>query len=195
MMESEDEPSSLQSLRIGGTEIHYQVLCPRKLWWYSHGLEQEHAGGASGTSAGQENVALGTLLHEDGYPGAARRDVLIDGLIRLDFTEPGTGTGDGGTAPVVHEIKKSRGALKATRLQILYYLYYLKHEKGIETTGVIDFPKERRRETVTLTPGAETEVEQAIAGVQRTREMPTPPPVEEPMPICRKCAYQDLCWG
>ena len=44
----------------------------------------------------------------------------------------------------MHEVKKSRGALGATRMQLLYYLYYLKHEKSIETTGEINFPKERR---------------------------------------------------
>ena len=53
--------------------MHYFVLCPRKLWWFSHGLEQEHAGGAS-VSAGQENVALGSLLHEGAYREKKRRD-------------------------------------------------------------------------------------------------------------------------
>lgn len=174
----------LQELRVGGTEVHYFVLCPRKLWWFSHGMEQEHAGGAS-SSVGQENVALGTLLHDESYRDKHKKDVLIDNLLRLDFTESGA----------VHEVKKSRGAQKATHFQLLYYLYYLKHEKGVETTGVIDYPKERRREEVTLTPELEKEVEQVIAGVQETRALPTPPRVAEPMSICRKCAYQELCWG
>jgi CRISPR/Cas system-associated exonuclease Cas4 (RecB family) len=30
--------------RVTGTEVHYFVLCPRKLWWFSHGMEQEHVG-------------------------------------------------------------------------------------------------------------------------------------------------------
>ena len=178
---------NLQDIRVGGTEVHYFVLCPRKLWWFSHGMEQEHAGGAS-ASQGQENVALGTLLHEQSYPSKHKKDVLIDDLLRLDFTESGA----------VHEVKKSRGgsrAERATRVQLLYYLYYLKHEKGVETVGVIDYPKERRREEVVLTPELEQEVEQVLAGVQETRALPTPPLVAEPMTICRKCAYQELCWG
>lgn len=171
----------LKAMRVGGTEVHYYVLCPRKLWWYSHGMEQEHVSGG----VGAENVALGQLLHQESYPGKPRKDVLIDDLIRLDFTEGGA----------VHEIKKSKGALKATRFQLLYYLFYLKREKGVETTGVIDFPKERRREEVVLTPELEEQVEDIVLGVRRTRELPTPPFVPEPMPVCKKCAYQDLCWG
>jgi CRISPR-associated exonuclease Cas4 len=178
---------NLQDIRVGGTEVHYFVLCPRKLWWFNHGMEQEHAGGVS-VSQGQENVALGSLLHDESYRDKHKKDVLIDNLLRLDFTESGA----------VHEVKKSRGgssAQKATRFQLLYYLYYLKHEKGIETTGVIDYPKERRREEVVLTPEREAEVEQVIAGVRQTRELPTPPLVPEPMGVCKKCAYQELCWG
>jgi len=177
-------PDDLQALRIGGTEVHYYVLCSRKLWWYCHGMEQEHAGGAS-QSVGQENVALGTLLHDTSYQEKHKKDLLIDDLLRLDFTESGT----------VHEIKKSRGAQKATLYQLLYYLYYLKHEKGLETTGVIDYPKERKRETVVLTPEYEAEVKELIQGVQTTRDLPTPPFIPDPMPICRKCSYQELCWG
>jgi CRISPR-associated exonuclease Cas4 len=183
-MEPQTE-ASLVSWGITGTEVHYFALCPRKLWWFSHGIEQEHSGGASGTSTAQENVSLGTLLHEESYKEAGRKDVLIDNLIRLDFTEGG----------VVHEVKKSRGALGATRMQLRYYLYYLKHEKGIETTGEINFPKERRTETVTLTEEAEVEMAEFLIQLRTTRELPTPPMVEEPMTLCKKCSYQDLCWG
>ena len=165
-----------------GTEVHYYVLCPRKLWWFAHGIEQEHSDGGVG---GQENVALGSLLHQKSYPGASRKDVLIDGLIRLDFTEDGK----------VHEVKKSRGGKTAALYQLLYYLYYLKHVKGVETTGVLDFPTERRREEVVLTPAREAEVERIIDGVRATRAMPVPPNVPERMPICKQCAYIDLCWG
>ena len=175
------DETNLADLRIGGTEVHYFVLCPRKLWWYTHGLEQEHVHG----SAAQENVALGQLLHRESYPDKTRKDVLIDNLLRLDFTEAGA----------VHEVKKSKGGQRATLYQLLYYLYYLKHEKGIERTGVIDYPKLRRREEVVLTPELEADVEQILEGVRTVREMPIPPMVPEPMPICRKCAYQDLCWG
>lgn len=176
-----DTPSTITDLGITGLHINYYVLCPRKLWWYTHGLEQEHATG----DAGQENVALGALLHTESYPQQERKDILIDNLIRLDFTDDG----------IVHEVKKSKGGEKASRFQLLYYLYYLKHVKGINTTGIIDYPLLKRREEVKLTPALEAEVEVIMDGVVEVRDLDTPPMVNAPMPLCAKCAYQELCWG
>ena len=110
---------------------------------------------------------------------------MIDDLLRIDFMEGGE----------VHEVKKSRGAYQATLFQLLYYLYYLKHEKGVETTGVIDYPKQKRRETVELTPERELEVEKILVQLAETRAQSRPPDVPSPMPICKKCSYMDLCWG
>lgn len=177
----ENSESSLAALQIGGTEVQYYVYCPRRLWWYAHGMQQEHAG----ANSGQEHVAMGQLLHQESYADKARKDVMIDDLLRLDFTDEG----------VVHEIKKSKSGQKAAYYQLLYYLFYLKYEKGIETTGMIDYPLQRRREEVRLTPEYEEDVRQIVKGVQETREMSLPPAIEKPMAICKKCAYQELCWG
>ena len=180
-MQTDIHTETLAERRISGTEVHYYVLCPRKLWWYSHGLEQEHVTGA----VGQENVALGTLLHQESYPDKARKDILVDGLIRLDFTDDGK----------VHEIKKSKGGENATRFQLLYYLYYLKHEKGIETEGVIDYPQQKRRQAVVLTPELEVEIERILTQIETLREQAVPPVVAKPLALCKMCAYQELCWG
>lgn len=179
--EAESGEIALADLRVRGTEVQYYVYCPRRLWWFAHGLEQEHAGG----NAGQEYVALGRALHENAYPQQRRKDIMIDELLRLDFTEGGQ----------IHEIKKSKSGQRASLFQLLYYLYYLKHEKGVETTGVIDYPRLRRRQEVTLTPELEAEVEAILKGVQEVRNQPTPPAVEKPMAVCKSCAYQELCWG
>ena len=180
-MSKEISEISLTEKRISGTEVHYYVLCTRKLWWHSHGLEQENLKG----NVAQENVALGALLHETSYPAQTRKDILIDGLLRIDFTEDGE----------VHEIKKSKGGEQATRYQLLYYLYYLKHVKQVETTGVIDYPLQRKREKVTLTPELEADIERILAQLEIVRAQPIPPLVPKPMSLCKMCAYQELCWG
>src|SRR5579862_6006774 len=136
-----DSLPELRELRIGGTEVHYFVLCPRKLWWFTHGMEQEHVHG----TGGHESVEQGRQLHSQAYPRQPRKDVMVDDLLRLDFTDAGA----------VHEVKKSRGGQRASMFQLLYYLYYLKREKGIETAGVIDYPKLRKRQEVALTPELE----------------------------------------
>jgi CRISPR-associated exonuclease Cas4 len=164
-----------------GTEVNYLVLCPRKLWWFGHGIEQEHVEG----NVGAENVSIGRTIHEDSFASAGARETMIDGRLRIDFAEDG----------VVHEVKKSRGGDRATRMQVIYYLWYLKHRKGIETTGVIHYPKEKRTSAVALTPQAELEIERIVAQVAETKAMTTPPKVDAPMKLCAKCSYQDLCWG
>ena len=60
---------------------------------------------------------------------------------------------------------------------------------------MIDYPLQKRREAVTLTPAHETDIEQILVGIQTVRQQPVPPPVPKPMSLCRQCAYQELCWG
>ena len=177
------EPIDFESeeLRITGTEVHYYALCPRKLWWFSHDMDQESGDGG----VGQSNVALGKLIDADAYGRRTRRNVMIDGVVKIDFI------GDG----VVHEVKKSRGGKSAAVYQVLYYLYYLKRNKGIVTTGLIEYPKERRREEVILTPELELEMEAFLEALRRVREQPTPPEPKVSRSLCRKCAYEELCWG
>ena len=182
MMPEDGNPKSIERLPAG-TEVHYYVLCRRKLWWFTHGIEQEHVDG----NQGAENVALGQLLHQGTFPekDGRRKEAMIDGKLRIDFTEDG----------LVHEVKKSRGGDRATKMQVLYYLWYLKYEKGIVTSGVIHYPKEKRTVPVVLTEQAERDVEEVIDGVAETKILESPPEIEKPMTICAKCSYQDLCWG
>jgi CRISPR-associated exonuclease Cas4 len=163
---TEPTDNPLAALQLTGTELFYFVLCPRKHWWYTHGMEQEHVGGAS-SSDGQENVALGTLLHEESYARKPHKEAMIDNLLRIDFADDGA----------IHEVKKSKGgsrAYAATRMQILYYLYYLKREKGVVKEGMIDYPKQRRREAITLTPDDEDAVAQTLIQIELARAAPRP---------------------
>jgi CRISPR-associated exonuclease Cas4 len=84
--------------------------------------------------------------------------------------------------------------VEAARLQVAYYLLYLRWLGAGELTGELRFPKERRREEVRLTPELETQVMEALRDIQRIEAMPTPPQVDF-MPICCVCAYCELCWG
>lgn len=179
-----ETPASFQtSLLISGTEVHYGVLCERKLWWFTRGMEQEH---------GYDRVAEGRLLQEETYAGRSR-DLMLDGALRIDGLDV---EGEGIEAVVtVHEVKLSRGARRAQRMQLLYYLYALR-QRGVETVqGVLEYPKEKRREEVPLTPQAIVEVEETLQRVAQVRALPAPPEVPEPMSVCRRCAYQELCWG
>ena len=78
--------------------------------------------------------------------------MTVDNLISFDFVRKGG-------VLEVHEVKKSRKMSKSHHYQLLYYLYYLKSEKGInDVIGIIDYPKIRRRETLKLDDRSEREM-------------------------------------
>ncbi|GIU82900.1 MAG: CRISPR-associated protein Cas4 [Acidobacteria bacterium] len=163
-------------LKTNGVKVNYYVVCPRKLWLYSHDIRLEKS---------SERVELGKMLHERSYSEQPRRELMIDNLIRIDLLE--------GQDKVL-EIKYSQRMKEASQLQILYYLYYLKRLGITGLTGELRFPKERRRETVELTEEAEGKVEEALRQIKKIEKLPKPPNVEF-MPICKRCAYCELCWG
>lgn len=164
------------ALKTNGIKVNYYVVCPRKLWLYSHDLRME---------LGSDRVALGRLLHERAYRDKPRRELLIDNLIKVDLLE---------SEDKVLEVKYSQRMKEAARRQVLYYLYYLKRLGAAELVGELRFPRERRRETVILTEQAEREVETTLRHIRQVEQLPTPPRVQF-MPICRRCAYLELCWG
>lgn len=164
------------SPRYTGTQVNYYAVCRRKLWLYSHHLELEKS---------SDRVALGALLHETSYPRLPKREVLIDSLIKVDILE---GSGK------VLEVKYSQKLAEAARLQVIYYLYYLKRKGLMGLTGELRFPRQRRREEVHLTEEGERAVEAALRGIAEVNKSEAPPDVEW-TPICRPCAYAEFCWG
>ncbi len=163
----------MREIRITGVKVAYYYICHTKLWLFSHdiAMEREH-----------ENVEVGRLIHETSYGG--REPVTID-EIAVDFIRRGD-------LIEVHEVKKTRSMERAHRMQLLYYLYYLR-ERGVEAVGVIDYPKLRRRERVELSEGDAEELERAMEEIRRINDGPMPPPRRKK--ICRKCAYYEFCFG
>ncbi len=163
----------MQEMHITGVKVAYYYICPTKLWLFSHDITMERE---------SELVELGKLIHENSY--REHREVHVED-IAIDFVRRGEEI-------EVHEIKKSRKMEKAHRMQVLYYLYYLRR-RGIKARGVIDYPKARRRETLELNPEDESELERALKDIERIVKGPMPPPKRKG--ICRKCAYYEFCFG
>lgn len=161
-----------------GTQVNYYVVCRRKLWLYSHRLELERT---------SDKVALGALLHKSAYPRLPRREMLIDSLIKVDILE-GEGKGR------VLEVKYSQKMAEAARLQVLYYLYYLKRKGLTGLVGELRFPRQRRREEIHLTEEGQREVEEALRGIAEVTGLPVPPQAKW-TPACIRCSYCEFCWG
>jgi len=160
--------------KITGTEINYCFVCPKKLWLFSRGINMEQT---------SQYVEIGREIHENSFE-REKKEILIDGIIMLDFIDRELG---------IHETKKSRAMEKATRYQILYYIYYLK-QKGIEDIrGVVHFPKEKRKEMVELKDEDIPHIQQVIDEVIKIKNLPLPPKVEKNSK-CGKCSYYELCF-
>lgn len=157
-----------------GTEVGYYFICPKKLWWFAHGVEMERE---------SDRVVMGRLVHEESY-ARRRKELNIDNRIVLDWREDG----------IIHEVKLTDKMEAAHEMQLLYYLYYLKR-KGVEgLRGQIDYPRLRETKTVELTAEREAEIEAALERMKQITSAPRAPQVKW-MKICGSCSYAELCWG
>ena len=164
----------LGELHVTGTKVNYYIICKRKLWLFSRYLTMEYS---------SDKVRMGRHVHEHSYPRERHKELDIAGLIHIDIV-----------GRRLREVKSSRKMLTAHRMQILYYLYFLKG-LGVESLeGEMNFPKERRKEVVILDAEAERQVEEAVEGIMRIEGMQRAPEAEF-RTICRSCSYAELCWS
>jgi CRISPR-associated exonuclease Cas4 len=170
------EPGIVATLpTFTGTQVGYYLICQRKLWLFTHGIQMEHT---------SDRVRLGKLVHEDSY-ARAKKEIDIDGRIKIDFIEKGAR---------IHEVKLSDKMEDAHRWQLLYYLYYLKQKGVANVSGEINYPKLRETVKVDLTPELEDRMREIMDGIDLILALPKPPKVDW-MKICRSCSYVELCWG
>lgn len=167
--ESEELP-----FRLTGVMFQYYEVCERELWFLSRDVEIDRNNPA---------VVRGTDVDDRAYDDK-RRNVRVDGIIAIDVLDSGE----------ILEVKPSSSMTDPARLQLLYYLWYLDRVAGVEKTGVLAHPTEKKRETVELTPEAIDEVESAIRDIHDIITRESPPPAEE-KPVCDSCAYHDFCWS
>ncbi len=164
------------STEVTGTLVWYHAICPREAWLMAHELEPEKDFGL---------LAEGRLNQQEHY-NRATKELSLPGM-RLDQVRRERGK------LIVLEVKKSSRFLPATRLQLGYYLWRLS-ESGMEASGEILVPKERRREIVDLTTELKHEVENTVADIEALVRESEPPPTRK-IPFCKRCAYAEFCWS
>ncbi len=163
----------LDSVRITGVKVNYYHVCKTKLWLFSHNINLEKE---------NDSVAIGKLLHEDRYKKNFK-NITIDG-ISIDFIKAGKKL-------EIHEVKKNKKMDAADRAQLSFYLYYLK-KKGLEATGILNYPLLNKTERIELSPEDEISIERDIEYIKRI--VLGPIPSKERKKICLKCAYQEFCF-
>ncbi len=150
------------------------LTCPREAWLEYHSI---------GSDQDQEYLTIGRLVHEMSYQ-RDRKEIFVDQLLKIDLFR----------GELVAEVKKSSRHLEAAKLQLAYYLYYLKHEKGLEFEGILLFPKERKTERVKLTEELEKEVEKILNRMTPILMRDEPPPIRKTR-YCKSCAFFEFCWS
>ncbi len=161
------------SLKTNGIKVNYLYICERKLWLFDRGIQMEST---------SDRVLQGKVLEQSSYPSEERKKIMIDNLINIDIVNENE----------IREVKLSNKISSADRIQLLYYLYFLKRV-GVEKKGVLNYPKLRRKEEVILTEDAEREVTQSLKRVQEVLSLKNPPKVER-KPYCSKCSYYEFCY-
>lgn len=170
------EPRSLDEPRVGGTLVWYYCICHREVWLMGHQINPDED---------DPNIELGRFISEHSY-ARERKEVEFGGS-KFDVV-----TIKGGRV-ILSEVKKSSRSLPSARMQLAFYLSELK-SRGIEATGELRIPQEKRRETVVLDAETEAHVKRVVNDILRILYLKDPP---EPKRIsfCRSCAYREFCWS
>jgi len=183
--------STLRStFRVGGMLVGYYVLCPRKAWLSMRGLWMEQE---------STTVALGRQIHESSYQ-REQKDILL--TAEGPEGTPLVGKVDWASldAGVLHETKKSPSAEEAHRWQLRFYLWLLMLNGvtgpgGEPFRGQINYPRQRRTEDVALEEKHIDRLREIVVSLRSLSETDTPPPRIDRRSFCRRCAFEELCYG
>ena len=161
---------------IGGTLLWYYSICRREVWLMARKIVPEER---------NEDIAIGRLIDQNSYSREKHQISFRDN--KLDFLQQKDGM------LVVSEIKKSSRAEKASMLQLAHYLYELEKE-GFAASGVLLYPKEKKRTEVVLTDALRRQLDAAYAEIEKISASETPPSLTK-CKYCAKCAYGEYCWS
>lgn len=159
---------------ISGTMFYYYFVCKRKLWLFSNGIQLESE---------NEDVKIGKLIDENSYSRELKH-VLIDETVNIDFIKEWK---------ILHEVKKQKSVEEAGIWQLKYYIYFLR-KRGINIeSGILDYPKLKKREIVNLSKDDEKKIEKILKEIDEILKLKEPPKVEK-IKLCKKCAYYEYCY-
>lgn len=163
--------------RITGTQVAYYIICKRKLWFFTKGIEME---------SNYDAVIIGKIIADDTFKKEKYKEMYIGESIKIDFIKVGDKI-------VVHEVKKSRKMEEAHIWQVKFYIYSLKKYGINSDMGIIHYPKIMRKAEVILTDEDQGKIDRALSEISEIKRLPHPPSVIN-KPYCKKCAYYNLCY-
>jgi len=163
-----------KGVKLYGTLYRYSKVCERQLWMQMRKI---------GPDPDNDLLLIGKLIHEEFFP-AHKKEIWLHGTVVDVILE------DGGNL-LVMEIKRKLSMLESYALQLGFYLFLLRY-KGLEPEGVLSFPEERSRITISWSYELASALKEATTEIERIGLLPEIPPLRK-KPWCKTCAYKDLC--
>jgi len=167
----------ISELTIKGIEVSYYIVCKRKLWLFSHGIDFERF---------SDDVEIGKIISESFFKKEKLKEVEI-GSAKIDFIKVKDEI-------IVNEVKKSKKLEEAYIWQTKFYIYALQ-KLGINAKrGIIHYPKLLKKIEVELFEEDKIKMKEAISKIEEIKYLEKPPGVQE-KPYCKKCAYYEFCFS
>ncbi|MBZ2175792.1 CRISPR-associated protein Cas4 [Schnuerera sp. xch1] len=166
----------MEDLDVNGTLVWYYFVCKREVWLMSHNIVPDQD---------DSNIEVGKFIHEKSY-SREKKEITI-GNVKVDVLNKKDGY------LMVGEVKKTSKYAESAKMQLSYYLLELKRH-GLEGTGVLMFPKERKRIEINLNDELIRKLEKIESEILRICYAECP---QEPKKIsfCTKCGYREFCWS
>jgi CRISPR-associated exonuclease Cas4 len=172
-------------MQLTATHINYYIICPRKLWLFSNGINMEST---------SDIVYDGKLLHETSYPqraekysevelSATYKQIELSG--KVDFYDA--------KEKVIHETKRGDKVEQAHEWQVKFYIWLFEQNGIDEVIGQIEYPKLRKITEVFLSDPDRSFLEEAIMAIKILVNSEACPPVINAN-LCRQCSYYQLCY-
>ena len=163
---------------ITGTQLNYLMVCHRKLWLFSNGIQMEH---------NSELVEMGKLIHESTYTDRPERFQELEiGPVKIDFYDKRN--------KVIHEVKKSDKLEESHVWQVKYYIWLMEQTGIVGVTGILEYPKLRQTQEVLLTDQDRMALERMVVEIETIVASDRCPPLVK-TGKCKNCSYFDFCFS
>lgn len=163
-------------MEIGGSLLASYLVCKRQAWLSYHGIQGD---------CDNDYLRQGNYIHQEAY----QRQQLTSSINEkhMDTVQHKDGK------LIIGEVKKSSHCIESARIQLGYYLLQFE-EDGIEAEGLLQFPEEKKTETIILTAELRGEVMNILHEVECLSKEELPPKAEWKR-VCEHCSYCESCWA
>lgn len=162
---------------VTGTLISYYFYCKRRMWLHANEIRFED---------NSEDVAMGKLIEDTTYlqRNSIYEQIEFEG-IKIDYYDHKN--------KIIHETKKSPKFEQTHIWQLKYYIYILK-KNGIEgVKGILEYPIERRTQSVELLLDDIIQIEKITEEIVECVKSEKCPPVINNFK-CKNCSYYEFCY-